>query len=48
MCSIIVFLIFKNKIYNTYPDLQARIILNNALKIKIPVIFLTVKIRRER
>ena len=32
MCSIIVFLIFLNKIYNTYRDIHKRIILNNVLK----------------
>ena len=36
MCSIILFfLIFKNKIYNTYRDLHTRIILNNVLKITV-------------
>ena len=38
MCSIVFFLIFKNKIYNTYYDLHTRIILNNVLKITIDIV----------
>ena len=37
MCSI-VFLIFKNKIYNTYRDLHTRLILNNALKVTLDIV----------
>ena len=38
MCSIIVFLNFKNKIYNTYHDLHTRIILNNVLKVTLDIV----------
>ena len=31
----IVFLIFKNNIYNTYRDLHTRVILNNVLKVTL-------------
>ena len=37
MCSI-VFLIFKNKMYNTYLDLNRRIILNNVLKVTLDIV----------
>ena len=37
MCSI-VFLIFFNKIYDTYRDLHMRIILNNALKVTLDIV----------
>ena len=37
MCSI-VFLIFKNKIYNTYRDLHKHIILNNVLKVTLDIV----------
>ena len=35
MCSIIVFYYFLNKMYNTYLDQYARIILNNVLNITL-------------
>ena len=34
----IVFLIFLNKIYNTYRDLHTRIILNNVLKVTLDIV----------
>ena len=37
MCSI-VFNFFLNKIYNTYRDLQTRIILNNVLKVTLDIV----------
>ena len=40
MCSIVFFLIFKNKIYNrpTYSDLYTRIILNNVLEFTLDIV----------
>ena len=38
MCSIFYFFIFLNKIYNTYRDLQTRIILNNVLKATLDIV----------
>ena len=37
MCSI-VFLTFKNKIYNTYRDLHTRIKLNTVLKVTLDIV----------
>ena len=42
MCSIIDFLNFLNKIYNTYRDLHTRIILNNVLKLLLIMQHITI------
>ena len=37
MCSIIIFLIFLNKIYNMYRYLHMHIMLNNVLKVTLDI-----------